>query len=200
MHAGGTRADTRVTRRSEDQVADGEAPAGLACKRRAVQSILGAITSAAVLLGIGNLHNQKHFWCADRIDTSEFYQQTIFTSDASEPRVKARLVQRPILGWHTPVTCAWFQLNELSDSPKCVSAAQASQCFTKYKYRGDAASGSGGPGIVATQVQQMSRPIPVQQLELTTKPANVRAGRWLPASVWQFSFRGHQTTCRLCFL
>jgi hypothetical protein len=57
-----------------------------------------------------------------------------------------------------------------------VAAAQASQCFTKYKYRGDAASGSGGPGIVATQVQQMAFLILVQQLDLTVEPADVRAG------------------------
>jgi hypothetical protein len=44
--------------------------------------------------------------CADRIDTSEFYQQTIFTSDASEPRVKVGLLQRRIVGWHNPVKCA----------------------------------------------------------------------------------------------
>ena len=55
----------------------------------------------------------------DRIDTSEFYQQTIFTASSGEPRVKA------------------------------------SQCFTKYKYRGeaeaDAEGDARGPAIVATQ-------------------------------------------------
>jgi len=30
---------------------------------------------------------------------------------------------------------------------------QASQCFTKYKFRDDAAAGSDDPGIVATQVR-----------------------------------------------
>lgn len=45
----------------------------------------------------------------------------------------------------------------MKQQSKWVPAAQASQCFTKYKYRGDAASGGGGPGIVATQVQQMVR-------------------------------------------
>ena len=76
-------------------------------------------------------------------------------------------------------------------------SAQASQCFTKYKYRGDAASGSGGPGIVATQVQQMAFPILVQQLELTTKPADVRA-RMAASQCLPVLSRPHQLSCPPC--
>ena len=54
---------------------------------------------------------------AGRIDTSEFYQQTIFSASSGEPRVKA------------------------------------SQCFTKYRFRNDAAAAADdGVNIVATQV------------------------------------------------
>lgn len=68
----------------------------------------------------------------DRIDTSEFYQQTIYTASSGEPRVKA------------------------------------SQCFTKYKYRGeaeaDAEGDARGPAIVATQARSRAT-------EFTNSPA-----------------------------
>jgi hypothetical protein len=62
-------------------------------------------------LGGANLHGTADVGdkCrADRIDTSEFYQQTIFTSDTSEPRVKVSPNICNIVVVHQQIACCWL--------------------------------------------------------------------------------------------